>query len=61
VDQTGFGLIGTGAFGRLHLSDEARAYFDERGVTVEAMPTGEAIDRWNAIEEPAIGLFHVTC
>jgi hypothetical protein len=54
-------LVGAGAFGQVRLSDEAQTYFDERGVTVEIMLTGEAIGRWNALEGAAIGLFHVTC
>jgi hypothetical protein len=56
-----FLLIGSGAFGRVRLSDEARSFFGEQGVTVEILPTGDAVARWNSLESSAIGLFHITC
>ena len=55
-------LIGSGHFGRVQLSEEARAFFDARGVNVEILPTPEASRRWNALEaQGAVALFHVTC
>lgn len=55
-------LIGGGHFGRVQLSEEARAFFDARGVNVEILPTPEAGRRWNALEaQGAVALFHVTC
>ena len=54
-------LIGSGAFGRVRLSEEAESYFGGRGVTVKAMPTGEALESWNLLEGAVVGLFHVTC
>jgi hypothetical protein len=43
------------------LSDEAAAFFQQKKCNVELLPTPEAIRRWNEAENPAIGLFHVTC
>ncbi|MGC9349967.1 MAG: Mth938-like domain-containing protein [Anaerolineae bacterium] len=59
-------LVGSGQFGRVRLSDEAQAFFDERGVTVTLLRTPEAIRRWNALqtasgERAVVGLFHITC
>ncbi len=55
-------VVGTGAFGRLrpdpHLADELR----KRGVTVEALPTEEAVRRYGELD-PArtAAALHLTC
>jgi len=54
-------LIGTGHEGKVQLSPEAKAYFEKKHCQVELLPTPQAIQRWNTIETPAIGLFHITC
>jgi hypothetical protein len=54
-------IIGAGQAGRVTLSDEAAAYFEQHGCQVELLPTPEAIPAWNEAEGPVIGLFHVTC
>lgn len=54
-------ILGTGQYGRVHLSEEAQEYFDEKGLSVIAAATPEAIQRWNEVQGEAIGLFHVTC
>lgn len=54
-------LIGTGQTGMVELSPEARAFFDQKHCQVELLPTPQAVKRWNALERPAIGLFHITC
>ena len=54
-------VIGTGQNGVLELSDKASAYFELKGVTVEALPTPKAIRAWNRARGKVIGLFHVTC
>ncbi len=54
-------LIGSGMFGRVHLSEEAKAFFDEKGVVVTLAATSKAIKRWNSASGKMIGLFHVTC
>lgn len=54
-------LIGTGQFDQVRLSDEAREYFEGRGLAVVASATPEAIGQWNEIQGDTIGLFHVTC
>lgn len=54
-------VIGTGQYDRVRLSDEARTYFDDRGLELVMRATPEAIKLWNDQQEKAIGLFHVTC
>ncbi len=54
-------IIGTGQSGMAQLSPEAAAFFQKKGCVVRLLPTAEAIRCWNETEEPAIGLFHVTC
>jgi hypothetical protein len=54
-------IIGAGQAGRVTLSDEAAAYFEQHGCKVELLPTPEAIPVWNGARGPVIGVFHVTC
>jgi hypothetical protein len=54
-------IFGTGQSGLLGLSDEATAYFQQKGCQVELLPTGEAIQAWNQAEGAVVGVFHVTC
>lgn len=54
-------IIGTGQFDRVRLSDEARRYFEKKGVRVVLAATPKAIQLWNKAEGQVIGLFHVTC
>jgi hypothetical protein len=54
-------IVGTGQTGYVELSEQANEYFRQHGCHVLLMPTPQAIETWNSIEEAAIGLFHVTC
>ena len=54
-------LIGGGQFGRVQLSPEAEAFFKEKEIPVEIMPTPKAIKDWNERQGNTIGLFHITC
>jgi hypothetical protein len=54
-------LIGSGMFGRVFLSEEAAAFFDEKQVQVILAATPKAIKRWNEASGAWVGLFHITC
>jgi hypothetical protein len=54
-------IIGSGQSGLVKLSDEAAAFFKEKGCKIELLPTPEAIQAWNEAGKATIGLFHVTC
>lgn len=54
-------LIGSGQYGNVRLSDEARDYFQGKHCQVELMPTPQAIQTWNQEHGAVGGLFHVTC
>jgi hypothetical protein len=54
-------LIGGGQFGRVRLSPEASAFFQDRDCPVNIQTTPEAVKAWNESQESLIGLFHITC
>jgi hypothetical protein len=54
-------IVGTGQFGYVQLSDEAKEYFVCKGCTVDLLPTQDALEAWNQAEGAVIGMFHVTC
>jgi hypothetical protein len=54
-------LIGTGQYGRVKLSAEAEEIFAKKGCEVILLPTPQAIQVWNEMEQEAIGFFHITC
>lgn len=54
-------VIGSGQYGALGLSDEAKKYFNNKNCTVNILPTPEAINAWNESKERTIAMFHVTC
>ena len=54
-------LIGGGQFGRVKLSPEAAAFFQDQDCPVKIQTTPEAVKTWNQSGESLIGLFHITC
>ena len=54
-------IIGNGQYGALAFSHEASKFFEDRGCTVQLLPTPEAIKKWNKSEGKLIAMFHVTC
>ena len=54
-------IIGSGQYGFLKLSEEAAAYFSKMNCRAALYPTPEAVQKWNAAGESAVGLFHTTC
>ncbi len=54
-------LIGAGQFGRVRLSPEATAFFEENNCPVTILPTSQAVKAWNNKEDKVLGLFHITC
>ena len=54
-------IIGTGQYDNVRLSEEAEAYFGEKGCRVIMEATPKAIKKFNKEEKKKIGLFHVTC
>jgi hypothetical protein len=55
-------VVGTGAYGRMHPDPETLDRLAERGIEVEALPTEEAVRRYDALNpaETAAAL-HLTC
>ena len=55
-------LIGSGQYGNVELSPEAKEYFEKKDCSVTLLPTPEAIQAWNELKgDSTIGMFHVTC
>jgi hypothetical protein len=54
-------IIGTGQYGLVKLSDEARNFLKKKNCIPVLMPTPEAIKYWNRHIRKSVGLFHITC
>jgi len=54
-------IIGCGQYGQLDLSPEAKAFFNEKQVSVILADTPTAVKEYNEAEEPCVGVFHITC
>ncbi|MCJ7703293.1 MAG: MTH938/NDUFAF3 family protein [Anaerolineales bacterium] len=54
-------VIGTGQYGLVEPSGEARQFFESHNLEVRLAATPQALELWNASPEGTIGLFHVTC
>ncbi|MBN1395424.1 MAG: ROK family protein [Pirellulales bacterium] len=54
-------FIGSGASGKLELSEEAKQYLAQRAIECEILPTPEAADRYNRSKLRKAALMHVTC
>jgi hypothetical protein len=54
-------IVGTGHYGRVAFSDEARRYLKNHGCRVKLQTTPVAIHTWNTAADKVIALFHVTC
>jgi hypothetical protein len=61
-DLPGHLVIGTGAHGRLAPEQHTVEELEERGMTVESLPTGQAVRRYGELE-PArtAAALHLTC
>ncbi len=57
-------VVGTGAQGRMTVTDGARAALEAAGIRLVAAPTGRAADAYNAEADAGrrvAGAFHLTC
>jgi hypothetical protein len=55
-------LVGTGAYGQMRPDSEALAQLRERGIEVEALPTGEAVRRYGELDpRHTAAALHLTC
>ena len=61
-DGTEIIVIGTGQYGELRLSEDAKDYFTQCKCRVEAMDTRKAIVFYNHLtNDSVVAMFHVTC
>lgn len=54
-------IVGTGQYGVLKLTDDARQFFEKEQCELISMDTPDAISAWNHAEGKAIAMFHVCC
>jgi hypothetical protein len=55
-------VVGTGAYGQMRPDPEAVDELQRRGVEVEALPTGEAVRRYGALDpRRTAAALHLTC
>ncbi len=57
-------IIGQGASSRMKLSGKVKSFLEKKGIDYEALPTDEAIRRYNELakeEDKVAGAFHLTC
>jgi hypothetical protein len=55
-------VVGTGADGRMRPDPDTIPQLQERGMTVEALPTGQAVRRFGQLEPArAAAALHLTC
>ncbi len=54
-------VIGSGQYGALGLSNEAKEYFKKKDCVIKLLPTPEAVEAWNKSKSGTIGMFHLTC
>lgn len=56
-------IVGTGAYGRMTVPSETTRAIEEAGIAIEVMPTGEAVERYNALSasKRTAAALHLTC
>jgi len=58
-------VVGTGYHGRMRVPEETARWVREQGVDLIALPTTEAVERFNALdakgEGTVVAAFHLTC
>jgi len=55
-------VVGTGHDGVMQISEEVRAFCNEKGIELIEMKTSNAVKKYNEIAGPGvIGAFHLTC
>jgi len=57
-------VIGTGANGRMAVSDQVIQVCQKKGIELEILPTAEAVTHFNCAVQagiPVAGCFHLTC
>ena len=55
-------IVGTGAYGQMRPDAEAVEQLRQRGVEVEALPTGEAVHRYGELDPGrTAAALHLTC
>jgi hypothetical protein len=54
-------VVGTGAYGRLHIPEETEKYLKKRGISLIAEKTEKAVDIFNGLSQKKAAALHLTC
>jgi hypothetical protein len=57
-------VVGTGYYGRMHVSDETLKFLRAAGIDVRIAKTGDAVDEFNRLQREcanSIAALHLTC
>lgn len=57
-------VVGTGYFGRMAVSEDARRYLEEQGIRVRVARTRQAVDDFNQLQDQqarVVAALHLTC
>ncbi len=57
-------VVGTGAYGRMRITEDAAKAIEGRGIQLVAVPTKEAVSIFNSLHSQGkhvAGAFHLTC
>ncbi len=56
-------VVGTGAYGRLTVTDRVRGELDDRGIELVAEKTPQAVEEYNHLqaEKRTVAMLHLTC
>lgn len=57
-------IIGSGYFGRMQVPEAMRSYLEERGIKTDVLPTSEAVEKFNELQQKCtrlVAALHLTC
>lgn len=57
-------IIGSGYFGRMHVPEVTRTFLKERGIKAEILPTSDAVEKFNQLQQKCarlVAALHLTC
>lgn len=54
-------VVGTGAYGRLHIPEKTNKFLQDKGISLIAEKTEKAVDIFNGLSRKKAAALHLTC
>lgn len=57
-------IIGSGYFGRMQVPETTRTFLQKKGIETEVLPTGDAVAKFNLLQQTCarlVAALHLTC